>query len=311
MLVLLTLLSVAVSPLQAAEAVQLEPNAVLKFEFPDLPETYFAHFHKADKQPAMLTAQLPENYSPNGKFPMLVFLSGGSGGRGDGAAFGRRIVGSRDYITVNMPLFKDTAHPALPILPPSLQNIPAQAGKLGFAINFNDFKVISPSYRGMLQKLLDTVPNITPKGSTIGGFSNGAHTTSVLLAGKDEFILSHFTQFVLLEGGIALMTNPAILQDPAIKDCRFLSLSGDQPDEPGRKIVQPLVDAMVQQLKAQKIDATSVIMAGYGHAAPPEYLKLIGNWIRGEPLPTIAPKAPSPTKVPGQKIDQAQGLDVR
>ena len=43
--------------------------------------------------------------------------------------------------------------------------------------------------------LLDAVPNITPERSTLGGFSNGANTTGVLLAGQDDFILRHFRAF--------------------------------------------------------------------------------------------------------------------
>ena len=123
---LFVLLSVAVSSAPAMDTVKLEPklepNAMLSFEFPDLPETYFAHFHKVDgqKHPAKLTAQLPENYSPSGKFPLFLFLSGRNGGPGDNAAFVRRIIGSRDYIAVNVPLFKDTTHPA----PAFLDSIP-------------------------------------------------------------------------------------------------------------------------------------------------------------------------------------------
>ena len=279
----------------AQDAVKLEPNAKLSFEFPDLPETYFAHFHKStgEAPPAMLTAQLPENYTPDGKFPILVFLNGGNGGRGDGASYGRRIVGPRDYIVVNLPLFKDTNHrPATQ--PAALKG--TDAATLGYIITMNDYPVISSAYHAMLQKLFDTVPNITAQGSAIGGFSNGAHTTSVLLGGKDEFIMKHFTSYILLEGGGGLLTNPEVLQDPAAKDFRILLLFGDQTDIPNRKKTKQSIETAVQQCKARGMDCTFIVMTGYGHETPPEYLKLIGNWIRGEALPQIAAHTPTHAK---------------
>ena len=62
-------------------APKLEPNAIISLEFPDLPETLLTK-SSGDKQPARLSAQLPENYSREGKFPLFIFLTGGGGGRG-------------------------------------------------------------------------------------------------------------------------------------------------------------------------------------------------------------------------------------
>jgi hypothetical protein len=59
----------------AASDVKLEPNATLRFEFPDLHDTLMTKA-SGEKQPARLTAQLPENYSPGGEFPLLIFLTG-------------------------------------------------------------------------------------------------------------------------------------------------------------------------------------------------------------------------------------------
>jgi hypothetical protein len=90
-----------------AETVELEPNATLRFDFPDLPDT-LATMSTSNKQPARLTAQLPENYSRDGKFPICVYLDGGDGGRGNKSGIVRTIVGSQDFICVNLPFFKRT-----------------------------------------------------------------------------------------------------------------------------------------------------------------------------------------------------------
>src|SRR5438128_1391578 len=102
---LITMSAVAFSSAHAADTVKLAPNVKLTFEFPDLPETFFAK-STGDKRPAMLSAQLPENYSPQGKFPIFVFLNGGSGGGGSSQT-ARDIIGPRNFIAVGLPLFKD------------------------------------------------------------------------------------------------------------------------------------------------------------------------------------------------------------
>lgn len=55
-----------------AETVRLEPNAILRLDFPDLPDT-LATIDTGEKKLARLTAQLPENYSLEGRFPLCVF----------------------------------------------------------------------------------------------------------------------------------------------------------------------------------------------------------------------------------------------
>src|SRR2546426_9097718 len=67
---------------RGAEDVKLEPNALLRFDFPNLPETLASKF-TGEKQAARLTAQLPDNYSASGDFPLFIFLHGGHGGHGD------------------------------------------------------------------------------------------------------------------------------------------------------------------------------------------------------------------------------------
>jgi hypothetical protein len=225
----------------------------------------------SDKQPARLTAQLPENYSREGKFPICVYLDGGNGGRGDKQGIARRIVGSRDFICVNLPLFKRTND--------------------GVLVSMDDFQSVSLAYHSMLQQLFDTVTNITTEGSALGGFSNGAHTTGVLLAAHDEFILSHFRAFYFVDGGFGPLAANA-LPKPAMKLCRFLVLRGENPDDDQidskaeRESDTHL--ALALEFEAQKLhlNFTSLNMSGIGHDFPPKYIAIVGEWIRNEKLPS-------------------------
>jgi len=253
---------------------KLEPSSILSFVFPDLPETLMTKA-SGEKQPARLSAQLPENYSREGKFPLFIFLTGGGGGRGEAQPSARELVGSRDFICVNLPQFKrhlDTNEPFR-----------------GLSISAEDFDSVSSAYRTMLQKLFDAVPNITSKRSTLGGFSNGANTTAILLAGQDAFILQHFDSFFVIEGGFgALSAN--ILQKSAMKRCRFLVLRGDLPEDehPGvREANDYLARALESAAREYRLDFTSVVMRGTGHALPPKYEILLGKWARGETLPVL------------------------
>lgn len=266
------------APVTAAAAPVLAPGAVLRFEFPELSDNMVTLFDKDKFGPNanVLVAELPANYRADRHFPIVVYLDGGNGGVVLSPKRLREALGPDDYIVVRLPLFKKERIPSDP------------AG--GRAILTKDFDVIRRNYRVMLQKLFDAVPNITRAGSTLGGFSNGAHTTGVLLEGKDDFILSHFDHFYMVEGGIRQFRGEA-LRNPALKACRFLLLLGDRggPD-PFAGMAAPVVT----EAKAAGLDVVALPMRGYGHEIPLDYLKLLHPWLRKEPLPNVPPKPQAP-----------------
>jgi hypothetical protein len=187
-----------------------------------------------------------------------------------------------------MPLFRDPTGAPPPL---SMRFIP-HAGAL---LNSNDAPALASSYQVMLQKLFDTVPNISVERSAFGGFSNGAHATGALLAAKDQFIIDHFRSYCLCEGGVALALNPTALEQPGLKGCRFIAMFGDHDSAPGMQvervlITEPLLGAMTSEAEKLHLDFTRITMRGYGHEAPPAYEKLLGCWIRGEKLPDIPAK---------------------
>ena len=279
----LTALMLAMTGTLHAEPVKLEPNAQFTLDFPELPATYYQQ--KTGKQTVpQLSVQLPEDYAAGKTFPLFVFIDGGNGGAGANVAFTRRIIGPRGFIAVNLPLFKDPK-----AKPPVLPGVTLNMGSL---VNSNDASVLSTSYQAMLEKLAQTVPNIATERSTLGGFSNGAHATSVLAASKDAYILKHFSAFILMEGGIGFALNPSAMGEPALQGHRFLVLYGDTEKKLKNRIQRtlvavPLIKLVERQARSAGIDLTHLTMSGYGHEEPPPYLELIGAWVRGETLPEV------------------------
>jgi hypothetical protein len=265
------LLTCGVIACGAANVKPLEPNAQWSLYFPELPDT-LATMWSGQRQPARLTVQLPANYSRGGKFPLFVFLNGFDGGRGDNLPLDRGTVGSNDFICVNLPLFKHTYS--------------TNDDRL---ISMDDFPTLSRCYRVMLQRLLDAVPNITPERSALGGFSNGGHAVGVLLAGQDEFILSHFRALYLAEGGFGPLAANA-LRKTAMKPCRFLLLRGDKADDDTAKSKDErehnTLLAQALELEAQEfhLDFTVVTMRNIGHDLPRKYQAILGAWVRGESI---------------------------
>jgi hypothetical protein len=258
---------------------RLEPGAVLRFEFPGLPETLEA-MDTGKRQPAVLTARLPENFTRGGRFPLFLYLHGHAGGRGEerDLRLGAYVIGRRDWIVATMPLFKKGVDPS--------------EMARGLMVSMDDYPVIAASYRTMLERLFAAVPEIAPERSTFGGHSNGGHTTGVLLAMQDEFLFRHFRQFFLHEGGIGpLLAN--VLQKRTMRGPRFLVMMGSRSfsGKPAREVpAMALPQALEGMTRRTGLDFTFVTMRGYGHEQPPEYLRVIGQWARGEPLDDVQAK---------------------
>ena len=116
---------------------------------------------------------LPANYSTRGRFPVFLYLAGGTGGAGSEIDVPRSVIGDDDYIVVNFPLFRKPGYDQSSCLD-------------GIIVGADDYPAISAAYKTMLGKLNEMVPNIDSNRSIIGGHSNGAKTVAVLLSALDE-----------------------------------------------------------------------------------------------------------------------------
>lgn len=279
---------VAANAMAAPSGGQLKPGAVLRFEFPELSPNVAEMFRKETDPPVpnTLVIDLPANYTPARQFPIVIYIDGGNGGNYLSSKWLRDVLGPNDFIAVRLPLFK-------------ADKIPTDPAR-GLFVMQKDFPVIRKYYRVMLEKLFATVPNVTPRGSTLGGFSNGAHTTAVLLQGGDEFIRAHFDQFYFVEGGMPVLRGD-VLQKPELRAARVLVMLGDR----GRG--ETFAKDAWENLSAARdagVDVTYLAMRGYGHEWPLDYKKLLPLWLRAQPFPEIAPKPAGVPSKPAESVER-------
>jgi hypothetical protein len=138
------------------------------------------------------------------------------GGRCGRIDIEQAITDNRGWITASLPLFKKSLDPN-----------ERRAGEL---VSFEDYPTISKAHRVMLEKLFAAIPNIGPSRSAMVGFSNGAITIAVLVSCPDQFILSHFKNFVLVDHGVYHLVD---LYHPSLRDCQLLLMIGDGHGDKG------------------------------------------------------------------------------
>ena len=253
-----------------AMAIAEEPKSILEIKFPDLRPTLL-ELSTGKKVVPTLLYQLPDNFEPGREYPVFVFLTGGtgSGQKTGGLGRARAITGGKNFIAVSLPLYRNTA------------TLEKDALFNDLLIGVDDYPAISKSYSTMFAKFFETVPGAKKTGNVMGGFSNGAHTASVLLSCQDETTLKHFSHFIFADGGIWLSG----LQRLPMKQCRFLGLYGDDTDS---FWTRPLIIQQFKNIKATaeplKIDFELIVMEGVGHKFPSVYNSDVFDWLlRGFP----------------------------
>lgn len=267
--------------LAAGTAAQdLKPGAILNFQFPELPDTLFT-MKTGTKVVPQMSVRLPDNYTPDRKFPVFVFLHGNPGGKADSAALGklRAIMKDQDFILVNVPLFK--------------KDIDKSEIFDGCMISFADYPVIKKCYDAMLGKLFATVPNSDPEKSVFGGFSNGGHATAVLVCMEDEILLKHFKHIFINDGGFFHL--PAGLHRRTLADKNFLLLVGDSGNPWWRQPLMDLGKSMDAMARAYKRNLTLIVMEKTEHAFPPRYEAELRAWVyrmNGDTVPATQPVKP-------------------
>jgi dienelactone hydrolase len=241
-------------------APRLVPGQVLSFQFPEMPPTLFSVLVHTNV-PATMTVYLPRNYDPQRKHPLLIFLGGGNGGKGQSAAVARKLSEEQDFVCVDLPLFKEKVEPASATnaTPPML-------------IRAADGKFMWPLYRTMLAKLEATVPNLDPARRVLGGFSNGAHTTAALIDQSDGEVARRFSAFFFAEGGGRLERYDLLKGKP------LLMLYGSAKS-------QKRLQEIYQTAVAAGAQATLHEMKDVGHAFPEAQYPAVRAWLRGAVLP--------------------------
>jgi predicted peptidase len=263
------LLLAPLTVLHAADApapLDLKPGTRMILKFPDLPQTLYA-MQSGQEAVTQAYLALPENYSPERKFPLFVFLYGGHGGPGAGPGRGQQIMENKDCIFVNLPLFKKKIDPTGPFK--------------GLLITTEqDGETLCRAYTAMLKKIYATIPNIDTAHNIIGGMSNGGHSIVAMFEKGDAYLMSTFQNLVLIEGGWYSIKTFERYQGKAI-----LYLHGDyagQNDWLGKKMREDLPKA-VKKLEdataAHQLNATGLVMKDTGHDMPAKFDADVKAWV--------------------------------
>jgi hypothetical protein len=235
----------------------------IQFGDADLPLTLHAMMEGTTETPC-LTVRLPDDYSPTNTYPLLVYVPGNDGGPKGNIYNAETIAGPRGWIAASLPLFKKSIDRSEP------------AG--GVIVSFEDYPVLSKAYRVMLGRLFERVPNIDREKSALVGFSNGAITIGVLVSSHDEFILTHFRNFCLVDQGMFHLTD---LHKSWARDCRFLILVGDQEDF-GRELKIRQSQFQQDAWKLLNVNVSCRILKNTGHEFNEPQMAVVREWLQND-----------------------------
>jgi predicted esterase len=118
----------------------------------------------------------------------------------------------------------------------------------------------------MLDRVFSEVPNVDTSRAFLGGMSNGAHATALLLNGRFDEITALFRGFFLIEGGQFLEPRPRLAHVP------FLLMQGELQD----KLDLP---DLAERLKEVGAGVEFHWMKGVGHSFPEPEHATVRRWI--------------------------------
>lgn len=231
---------------------QVAPGETFTIQFPDMPPTMACLLDPKNPSKPSMTVFLPTNYDARIKHPLLIFLKGEGGGNGNNPNVARGLAEDKDFICVDLPLFKKKADGNAPT---TLQ------------LDDSDYKYMWSFHKKMLDKLHQVVPNIDPSHSVLGGFSNGGHATAGLIEQTDGEVLRTFAAFLFVEGGGRLK------QVELLKDRPVLLAYGSRSTRQSR--IQEIEGAM----RSAGVNIVVHEMKDTGHAFPESQYPAVSDWL--------------------------------
>jgi predicted esterase len=246
----------ALSLMAQSDAEWNVPGKTYTLEFPELPPPFIALALDTTVVTRM-SVYLPENYSADHDYPLMLWCNGGDGGTGNLLKRPKEITGNRDYICANFPLFKAEFEPMKP---------DSSNWIWRWLIRDWDHDFLWAAYSVMLEELHRRIPNIERRNSVMGGFSNGAHTVVALLNG-DNGIRQYFRRYFIADGGIFLHTKQEM------RGMSLLMFKAENNDN-----TNPM-EYIYRDLRLNDIDTEYVLMEGAGHSFSPKHYGTLRDWL--------------------------------
>jgi len=243
--------------LQAAEGAKLLPGQKITVKLDSLPPCLL-EIKTGKKVNAVMTATLPDDYTPEKKFPVLLFLQGTEGGDGSGNGSALFFTGGKGYVALALPLYK--------------KRLNTQG--IDIYVNASDFKDISKAYTSAFELLRKEIPNLSDSGWVVGGFSNGAHSIGGIL--KDSKLKKLFKYYIFAEGGSEI--------GPLTSDSEAILFIGEKSPY-GKEGMVINKEGEVKKFPMQfndmkKKNVKFVPMPGAGHEFPEEYRLKAKEWLQ-------------------------------
>ena len=248
---------------EAEDAEALQPGTQVRLTFPDadLPPTLYSSLNKT-AVPACLTFRLPDDYSPAGLFPLVVYVPGNDGGLAGNIHNAESLAGPRGWIAATLPLFK--------------KDIDRSGPAGGVHVSYEDYPVLSKAYQTMLGRLFERIPNIDREQSAMVGYSNGAIAIGVLVSNHDEFVLTHFRSYCMVDQG---MFHLADLHKSRTRDCRFLLLVGGREGF-GREVKIRQSRLLQDSWELLGVNLTYRVLEDSGHEFGEREMAVVRTWLQ-------------------------------
>jgi len=241
-----------------AKSIAIKPDTILILKFPALPKSLY--YNVTGEFPTTLASvYLPTDFDENKKHPVVLWIDGGLGGAGDLVNQAKKYIGSEGFILINLPLFKEN----LPLLKADSSNYWQR-----LLITNSDANITWNAYKIMLDSINKLFPQIDKNNAFMGGFSNGGHTTSILLNRPKSEITQYFTKFFFIEGGLGLKKY-AILKNRSV-----LYMQGIEEKQ------NAWVKSFYNKAVKCKAKAQYFYMDGAGHSFPESYFDEFREWLK-------------------------------